>query len=278
MNRRSFVTSIGAAALATPLLSQLRPADKAAAFSTSPSFISRLQPAVVGGGFELPDHWVSCGAPIRGEDGKYHPVASRIPKTVIFHPHWLFCSEIVRDVADTRGGPYKFAEVALPPRGGDFFDARSTHNPHIRKIGDTFVLLYMGTNDYGPTPDHDHQEVWRSPRHLATWARKRIGLATSKRVKGPWKRFDTPPIASGPTNGVPSRRLIPPSARTPTARSSSLTNPAAKPSAISKSALPTPRITPARGRASPRHGCFAASPRTWKIRSSGMKTVALTRS
>jgi hypothetical protein len=60
------------------------------------TFLSRLQPAVVGGGFELPDYWVWCGAPIRGEDGKYHLFASRVPKTVIFHPHWLFMSEIVR--------------------------------------------------------------------------------------------------------------------------------------------------------------------------------------
>ena len=81
--------------------------------------------------------------------------------------------------------------MALPPRGGDFFDARSTHNPHIRKVGDTFLLLYMGTNYDGPTPTPENPEVWRSPRYLATWARKRIGLATSKSVRGPWKRLDT---------------------------------------------------------------------------------------
>lgn len=43
------------------------------------TFLSRLQPAVVGGGFELPDYWIWCGAPIRGEDGKYHLFASRVP-------------------------------------------------------------------------------------------------------------------------------------------------------------------------------------------------------
>jgi hypothetical protein len=161
-------------------------------------FLSRLQPAVIGGGFEMPDYWVWCGAPIRGEDGRYHLFASRVPKTVVFHPHWLFCSEIVRAEAAKPEGPYQFAGVALPPRGGNFFDARSTHNPHIRKVGDTFVLLYMGTAYEGPTPDAQHQEVWRSPRYLTTWANKRIGLATSKSVHGPWKRLDKPLLEPRP--------------------------------------------------------------------------------
>jgi hypothetical protein len=199
MNRRAFLTQFGAATVAAPLIlpsrawaaSQTTPRDTPTAART---FLSRLQPAVAGGGFELPDYWVWCGAPIRGEDGRYHLFASRVPKEVVFHPHWLFRSEIVRAESETPVGPYRFAEVALPPRGGDFFDARSTHNPHIRKVGETFLLLYMGTNYDGPTPTPQAPEVWRSPRYLATWARKRIGLATSQSVHGPWKRLDTPLI------------------------------------------------------------------------------------
>lgn len=162
------------------------------------SFLSRLGPAASGGGFELPDYWVWCGAPIRGEDGRYHLFASRVPKNLVFHPHWLFCSEIVRAEAESPLGPYRFAEVALPPRGGDFFDARSTHNPHIRKVGDSYLLLYLGVNYDGPRPTPENPEVWRSPRYLATWARKRIGLATSKSVRGPWTRLDKPLIEPRP--------------------------------------------------------------------------------
>ncbi len=195
--RRTFLARAGLAAVAAPWVARLRAEEKSAAPDAVP-FISRLRPAVVGSGFELPDHWVWCGAPIRGEDGKYHLFASRIPKSVLFHPHWLFMSEIVRAEADTPAGPYRFAEVALPPRGGDFFDARSTHNPHIRKVGDTYLLLYMGTNYDGPTPSRENPEVWRSPRYLATWARKRIGLATSKSVKGPWQRLDRPLLEPRP--------------------------------------------------------------------------------
>ena len=195
MNRRSFLTH---AALGTLSSSWLGSRLLSAPSTSSTPFISRLQPASVHGGFELETHWVWCGAPIQGEDGRYHLFASRVPKNLIFHPHWLFCSEIVRAEADNPIGPYQFKEVALPPRGGDYFDARSTHNPHIRKVGDTFLLLYMGTNYDGPTPTPDNQEVWRSPRYLATWARKRIGLATSKSVRGPWKRLDQPLIEPRP--------------------------------------------------------------------------------
>lgn len=197
MNRRTFLTRLGTVAVAAPLITPMRaraakqPAPGVTT-ATARTFISRLQPAVASGGFELPDHWVWCGAPIRGEDGRYHLFASRVPKEVVFHPHWLFRSEIVRAESDTPVGPYRLAEVALPPRGGDFFDARSTHNPHIRKVGDTYLLLYMGANYDGPTPTRENPEVWRSPRYLATWARKRIGLATSKSVHGPWQRRDTP--------------------------------------------------------------------------------------
>lgn len=195
MNRRTFLTQAAVGALSTSWLgSRLL----AAPTLTSESFISRLQPASVRGGFEMESHWVWCGAPIRGEDGRYHLFASRIPKSLIFHPHWLFCSEIVRAEADNPIGPYRFAEVALPPRGGEFFDARSTHNPHIRKVGDTFLLLYMGSNYDGPTPTPENPEVFRSPRYLATWARKRIGLATSKSVRGPWIRLDQPLLEPRP--------------------------------------------------------------------------------
>jgi hypothetical protein len=198
MNRRTFLNHLahcGAGVAVSPLAARAADAGRSPA---ARAFLSRLQPAVVGGGFELPDHWVWCGAPIRGEDGHYHLFASRIPKTVPFHPHWLFCSEIVRAESDTPVGPYRLAEVALPPRGGDFFDGRSTHNPHIRKVGDTYLLLYMGSNYDGPTPDTHNQEVFRSPRYLRTWARKRIGLATSKSVRGPWQRLDRPLLEPRP--------------------------------------------------------------------------------
>ena len=114
MNRRAFLTHCGAAIVAAPLIlpSRARAASQSTPRNTPAvdrTFISRLQPAVVGGGFELPDYWVWCGSPIRGEDGRYHLFASRVPKEVVFHPHWLFRSQIVRAESDTPVGPYRFA-------------------------------------------------------------------------------------------------------------------------------------------------------------------------
>ena len=68
MNRRDFLTQFGAATVATPLIlqSRVRAASQSTPRSTPAvdrTFISRLQPAVAGGGFELPDYWVWCGAP-----------------------------------------------------------------------------------------------------------------------------------------------------------------------------------------------------------------------
>ena len=166
MKRRQFLKRVGAASIVAPVFTALEVRAGTATMPTASTFLSRLQPAVAGGGFELSDYWVWCGAPIRGEDGLYHVFASRVTKEVPFHPHWLFRSEIVRAEAEKPVGPYRFAEVALPPRGGDFFDGRSTHNPDIRKVGDTFLLLYMGTNYDGPTPSPEKPEVLCTEREI----------------------------------------------------------------------------------------------------------------
>ena len=88
MNRRTFLTRLVTAAVAAPLITPMRaraanqPAPGVTT-ATARTFISRLQPAVAGGGFELPNHWVWCGAPIRGEDGRYHLFASRVPDAAV---------------------------------------------------------------------------------------------------------------------------------------------------------------------------------------------------
>jgi hypothetical protein len=155
-------------------------------------FVDRLQPAPVGGGFAMDDWWVWCGSAIRGEDGRYHLFASRWPKSLSFSPHWLTNSEIVRASADKPTGPYRFEEVVLPTRGEKWWDGRMTHNPTIHRWRDQYLLFYIGTTYSGPTPDAAHPVDNKNPARLESRANQRIGLATSRSVKGPWKRMDRP--------------------------------------------------------------------------------------
>ena len=98
------------------------------------SFQDRLLPAPVDGGFRNPGYWVWCGTVVKGTDGKYHHYASRWPRGLPFGPHWLTNSEVVHSVPATPEGPYQFVDVALPPRGAEYWDGQMTNNPVARRI------------------------------------------------------------------------------------------------------------------------------------------------
>ncbi|HIY11615.1 MAG TPA: glycoside hydrolase family protein [Candidatus Anaerofilum excrementigallinarum] len=151
-----------------------------------------LLPAPVGGGFSMEGYWVWCGSVIQGEDGRYHMFASRWPKTLPFHPGWGVASEIVRADSDTPEGPYTFREVVLPARGAGWWDGRVTHNPSICRVGDKYVLFYVGTTYPFPDVPADGSLCHDSLPWLAARANKRIGAAVSDSVFGPWKRMDHP--------------------------------------------------------------------------------------
>lgn len=143
-------------------------------------------------------YWVWCGSAIRGEDGRYHLFASRWPKTLPMHPGWLLASEVVRASADQPCGPYRFEEVVLPARGPSYWDGRMTHNPHIMKQGDTYILFYIGSTH--PFADVQPGEAvgLDDPRVVVARTNKRIGIATSKSITGPWKRLDEPVFTTRP--------------------------------------------------------------------------------
>lgn len=152
--------------------------------------MERLAPAVKGGGFTDPDHWIWCGSPIQGEDGRFHLFASRWPRRYPMAPHWLLNSQIVRAVSDSPEGPYAFQEVVLSRRGSSWFDGMNTHNPSIRFFEGTYYLYYFGATYEGPPIEPE--TVLTPARYNAIWNTKRIGLATSRSVFGPWKRPDRP--------------------------------------------------------------------------------------
>ncbi|MDP2990312.1 MAG: glycoside hydrolase family protein [Kiritimatiellota bacterium] len=166
-----------------------------AAHHISQPFIGRLRPAPVNGGFTQPDYWVWCGSVVKGEDGRYHMFASRWPHHLPMWAGYTMYCEIVRAVADTPEGPFQFEEIALPARGSQYWDGRMTHNPAIFKHKDTYILYYVGTTFEGPPLTRD-QMLAGSDVPIQCWRRINIGVATSKSVRGPWKRRDEPIVAS----------------------------------------------------------------------------------
>jgi len=156
-------------------------------------FLNELfYPASENNGFSMDGYWIWCGSVIKGEDGRYHMFASRWKKHLPMHPGWLLESEIVRASSDTPDGVFRFEEVVLPARGAEYWDGRSTHNPHIIKYRDKYVLYYMGTTH--PFRDvREGEKVSTSDGAvICARANKRIGVAVSDSVFGPWERYNEP--------------------------------------------------------------------------------------
>lgn len=157
----------------------------------------RIGTAPVGGGFRMDNYWV-WGSSVIEEKGKYHMFVSRWSNHLTFHPGWMIASEIVHAVSDTPEGPYEFQSVALPSRGAQYWDGRSTHNPKITKYKDTYVLFYMGsTHPFEDFPESDTLKL-KSKYSIIGRSNKRIGVAYSKSLNGPWARLDTPILDTKP--------------------------------------------------------------------------------
>jgi hypothetical protein len=165
------------------------------------AFSSRLLPAPRHGGFAMDGYWVWCGSAIRGEDGRYHLFASRWPKFEGVPMSWPYTSysEVVRAESATPVGPFEFKEVVLPARGAGFWDGRMTHNPTIHKVGNKYLLYYIGSTYEGepPTAEEMRHPEFRS-KNVERWKAIRIGLAVSESLHGPWQRFDRPVLAPRP--------------------------------------------------------------------------------
>lgn len=132
-------------------------------------FSKHLKP--IGRALEMEGYYIWCNSPIEGPDGKIHLFFSRWKDTKKMGG-WINGSEIAHAVAETPESPFEYVETVLAPRAG-YFDATTCHNPLIKKVDDKYCLFYMG-NSNGKTDT------------------KRIGLAVSDSLYGPWKRPDEP--------------------------------------------------------------------------------------
>ncbi|MCD7901398.1 MAG: glycoside hydrolase family protein [Bacteroides sp.] len=138
------------------------------------AFSKKLKP--VGRILETEGYYVWCCAPIYGEDGRVHVFYSRWPQKHGMGG-WISKCEIAHAVADVPEGPYAYVETILKPRPG-YFDATTCHNPHIQCLNGTYYLFYMGNSD-------------------GSVYTKRIGLAKSQSLDGPWERSDKPIFEAG---------------------------------------------------------------------------------
>jgi hypothetical protein len=137
----------------------------------APQLVGQPGPVSKASGFAMKGWFVWCGSVIK-VGNEYDMFASRWPEESKFPEGYRDHSEIVRAVATRPEGPYVFQEVIIGKRAAGKWDSGMAHNPVIYKVGDTFVLYYIGS-DVGS--------------HF-----RRIGMATAKAVAGPWTRSDQP--------------------------------------------------------------------------------------
>ncbi len=151
-------------------------------------FSKLVMPAPLSARLADDDYYIWCGAPVRGDEGRYHLYYSRWPRR-LGHNAWVTHSEIAHAVAARPLGPYKHRDVALPARGKEFWDGHCTHNPNIIRYGKLYCLYYMGNTGDGKAMlqlNYTHRN------------HQRIGVAVSDHPNGPWKRMDQPAIDATP--------------------------------------------------------------------------------
>ena len=137
-------------------------------------------------GFKMDGYWIWGGSMIK-VDSTYHLFASRWIKNGGFPEGYRQNSEIVRATSKPPLGPFKFEEIVLGERDSSFWDANMAHNPTIHKIGDEYVLFYIGS---------DFSTCFNNSKTLL----RRVGYASSKSITGPWKSSDEPIIKTESNN------------------------------------------------------------------------------
>ncbi|MEM1011727.1 MAG: glycoside hydrolase family protein [Planctomycetota bacterium] len=179
-------------------------------------FCRSLEP--VGRILEDPEYNVWGCSPIYDDDGRVHVFFARW-KNVYHHEGWVTACEVGHAVSrepDRPGGPYDVLKPALVPAGNpeseggqgndDAWDADSIHNPTVHRVGDQFVLFYMGATcrPAGCTRDMlvgmSRDEV--KPYFHRTVATKRIGMAIADSLNGPWRRVSDQPILTVGADGA----------------------------------------------------------------------------
>jgi hypothetical protein len=137
-------------------------------------------------GFKMEGYWVWGGSMIK-VGSTYHLFASRWKKDGPFPEGYRQNSEIVRATSSSPTGPFSFQEVVIGERDSLYWDSNMSHNPTIHKIGNEYVLFYIGSD-------------FTTANSATKGLLRRVGYASSKKITGPWKRSDKPVIDSESNN------------------------------------------------------------------------------
>jgi hypothetical protein len=144
------------------------------------SFRERLQPVPKDSGFKMDNFWIWGGSLIQ-VDGTYHLFASRWPRDGEFPDDYRNHSEIAWATSDDPLGPYQFQEVVIGERDSAYWDSNMAHNPTIHKIGNEYVLFYIGSD-------------FTTYREGSNYLLRKVGYAVAPSIDGPWQRSDQPII------------------------------------------------------------------------------------
>ena len=127
-------------------------------------------------------YYVWGASVVKGNDGVYHMFYSRWKEEYGFNA-WVTNSEIAHATSEKPEGPFKYVDVALLPRGAEFWDGLTTHNPSVQKFDGLYYLYYMGNTGDG---------VVMNKLNFVHRNNQRIGVAWAEDPNGPWHRFNKP--------------------------------------------------------------------------------------
>lgn len=144
------------------------------------------------------DLWTWGGSPILGDDGLVHLFSSEITLNCGIL-HYCSNSRVIHLIAKNASGPFARHDVALEPRAPPYFDSGAVHGPTIHRLPNgTYLLYYMGTKNTWDTTKGSHPDCRTSyDNQQGDRATRRIGVAISNSLYGPWTRFDTPVFGPG---------------------------------------------------------------------------------
>ncbi len=102
--------------------------------------------------FQLNDHFVWGGSPIKGQDGRFYMIYSAFEKDVYkFTTAWISGSKLGLAVSDYPDHDFKSLGFVYNKDGYSpdisSWDAQCAHNPHIKRFNNKYYLYHIGTSD-----------------------------------------------------------------------------------------------------------------------------------